>query len=384
MKRLIGILIALMLIGSPTFGGGGLNPPVLEDVDDSVETNNIADNAVNEDKISDALLGTITSNSTNSLLNSFYIQVNKASAIGAYQDGFTDEFEDESGVDTGASLVSYDETDDYYDASYITEEEFTTITDNTADEPEGWLGDLGGVYNSKVSQGFKLSNARDIKQIQVYIKRFISPDDITVRIETDNAGDSSGTLADANLTGTIRFTNVSTTVYGWIKCTFASAGSLPANTQYHLVSQLPADPGTNEGYHFGGDIGNNYPDGVYAYYDGSWTTPTFFKDGAFKIEYFITTATLISNSVTATSVPTDANVVFWGDKGDGDIVVSVSRDDGATYSEVTESEVGAESGSIKVYQGEVDISGQPSDTDMLMKAVLTGTARLYAWGVLWR
>lgn len=76
------------------------------------------------------------------------------------------------------------------------------------------------------------------------IKKFSSGQDITVRVETDNSGEPSGALIDANATATIAASGVSTS-YGTHVATFAGTFSLTAGTTYWIVFSVASTDGTN-------------------------------------------------------------------------------------------------------------------------------------------
>jgi len=105
------------------------------------------------------------------------------------------------------------------------------------------IGDSGGTEYAH-AQSFQLSEAQTIKAVEVYLKKNAgTPGDITVRIETDNAGVPSGTLADANATTTISaFTSTS---YAWKEAIFSSSFSLSASTTYWLVLKTAAAANDN-------------------------------------------------------------------------------------------------------------------------------------------
>lgn len=94
------------------------------------------------------------------------------------------------------------------------------------------VGDTGGTETAQ-AQSFQLAATTKVKAISLRLKKNAgTPGDITVRVETNNAGDPSGTLADAAATGTI--TAFSTTSYDWVTVTFATAFSLTASTTYWI------------------------------------------------------------------------------------------------------------------------------------------------------
>lgn len=83
------------------------------------------------------------------------------------------------------------------------------------------------------------------------------------------------------------------------------------------------------------------------------------------------TATIYSNSLTASQAPDDAMVTADYDTGSGSITFSISRDGGTNWTEATVDTL-------------TDISSQPLGTTMIMKAVLTGDAKLYGWSLMWQ
>jgi len=108
----------------------------------------------------------------------------------------------------------------------------------TGTDADKVIGDVGGTETAQ-SQGFQVDVTCSIKAIQVYLKKNAgTPGDITVRIETNNAGVPSGTLANDSAVATIpAFT---TATYGWITVEFPASFSLTGATLYHLVLKTAA------------------------------------------------------------------------------------------------------------------------------------------------
>lgn len=105
------------------------------------------------------------------------------------------------------------------------------------------VGDTSGTETAQ-SQGFQLDAACQIKAVQVYIKKAAgTPGDITVRIETNNAGVPSGTLLNDNATATIPA--FATDAYGWVTVEFPAAFAGAATTLYHLVLKTAAAANDN-------------------------------------------------------------------------------------------------------------------------------------------
>lgn len=135
---------------------------------------------------------------------------------------------------SGGKIYSWDNATTWtevYDARVLTNYETGNDTDKI-------VGDTGGTETAQ-AQGFQIATTTKVKGVSVYLKKNAgTPGDITVRIETNNAGVPSGTLANANATGTIpAFT---TSSYGWINLEFNSNFSLTGTTQYWLVLKTAA------------------------------------------------------------------------------------------------------------------------------------------------
>jgi len=135
-----------------------------------------------------------------------------------------------------------------YDARYIEKYDSTSEAD-----VNNYIGDDGGTEKA-YAMSFQLSATQaksKIKEIQLYLKKATgTPGNITVRVETNNAGAPSGTLADANATTTISsFTDTS---YGWRVASFANSFSLSASTTYWIVAKTSAAANDNN-YQWAGD-----------------------------------------------------------------------------------------------------------------------------------
>jgi len=82
--------------------------------------------------------------------------------------------------------------------------------------------------------------------------------------------------------------------------------------------------------------------------------------------------TLISEKFTADAEADDARIIIFEEDVDAttlntDIKAYVSRDDGTTWTQITLTDEGDYSGSKRILSGTADISGQPSGTDMVYK-----------------
>lgn len=112
------------------------------------------------------------------------------------------------------------------------------------------IGDTGGVETAQ-AQGFQVAAAQTVQSVRLYLKKNAgTPGNITVRVETNNAGVPSGTLVSANATATIpAFTSTS---YGFITVNFTTAFTLNATTTYHIVLKTAAGANDNN-YAWGAD-----------------------------------------------------------------------------------------------------------------------------------
>ena len=120
------------------------------------------------------------------------------------------------------------------------------------------IGDQAGTERAQ-SQSFQVDANVKIKALQVSLKLNAgTPGDITVRIETNNAGVPSGTLVHADATATI--TAFTTTSYGWLTATFATAVSLSGSTVYWLVLKTAAAANDNN-YAWASKSTSGYADG---------------------------------------------------------------------------------------------------------------------------
>jgi hypothetical protein len=91
------------------------------------------------------------------------------------------------------------------------------------------------VARDKLAQSFQIGSTADVDSVRLWIKKVGSPTGtMTCRIETDSAGNPSGTLANANATVTVAESGL-TTSYGWIEFDFATNFSLTGSTTYWIV-----------------------------------------------------------------------------------------------------------------------------------------------------
>lgn len=127
----------------------------------------------------------------------------------------------------------------------------------------------------RMAQSFQLSSSAPrtmtVTGVSVLMdKNAGTTTDLTVRIETDSGGVPSGTLADANLTGTITaFTNASLI---WKTVKFTNAAALSSGTTYWLVVKHTTEGSGNSQYYWTSDASSPaYTKPSAAYASGTWT-----------------------------------------------------------------------------------------------------------------
>ncbi len=135
-------------------------------------------------------------------------------------------------------------TDSGMQAAYVTNAVEVVDQQNTTVNSSPEFGNPGGTAQWRWAQSFKLSGktiitAVEIKQGDV---GYGSPTgNWTLRIETDNAGSPSGTLANANASKVVSPPGVNTIIKG----TFDSSFNLVSNTTYWIVVQCNNQADTN-------------------------------------------------------------------------------------------------------------------------------------------
>jgi hypothetical protein len=91
--------------------------------------------------------------------------------------------------------------------------------------------------HERLAQSFQISATSEIRQAWVHLQKVgsLSGKTLTLRIETDSAGDPSGTLADANATQTLDADTITTGGFEMYKLIFPDVFSLTGSTTYWIV-----------------------------------------------------------------------------------------------------------------------------------------------------
>ena len=138
----------------------------------------------------------------------------------------------------------------------------------------------------RASQSFKLSvsapRTMNLTGVSLMLKKNAgTTTGLTVRIETDNAGKPSGTLADANLTGTI--SAFADTSYVWKTVKFNPAALKPSTT-YHIVVQHTTEGAGNSQYLMGmKGTASTYANGIASSYTSSTWANIANTDSSFVV-----------------------------------------------------------------------------------------------------
>jgi len=154
-----------------------------------------------------------------------------------------------------------------------------------------------------------------------------------------------------------------------------TAGAADSNVGGGTPSPLYV-AGTNEGGQVGGEDGE---DG-YVLITGSGCIPA--PGGS---------STIVSTAFSATSVPTTARIVVFEEDVDTptlntDVIASISRDGGSTFTNATLSDSGYVTGSSgqRILTGQATISGQPSGQSMRWKlALANNTVKIHGVSLQW-
>ena len=313
----------------------------------------------------------ITRNSNNISLLHFYRASDHALSVQDFIDGFMDEYEDETGVDTATSTNERHDADaSVYTNAYIHGDilnaslTFDGAYDVSGQEttPEGvFIGDSGtkmyvvGQTGDDVNQ-YTLTTAWDVLGT------------VTFNGAYDVSGQESFPTGLAfNSDGTKMYV-VGTTGVDVNQYTLTTAWDVLGTVTFNGAYDVSGQDNQPRGIFFGNGDNNMYIAG--------WQGDDI---NQYTIAYGLI-MTLYSNAFTALSQPDSANIVVYEDDVDPvtintDLIASVSRDGGTTYSTVTLSLVGQ-----NIYAGEVDISGQPAGTSVKYK-LLTTTAEMKIHGV---
>lgn len=381
----------------------------------------------------------------NIMLNAFRIAVNGSIGPLKMVDAFTDEFEDESGVDTAASTnESYDATDDFYKP---TSTQGSALLDGTGDslsvpDHADWafgsgdftmdlwvrLGKLPSTANQELITQWS-STTTDYS----FLWRLTTDDKITFYYSEN--GSTTLSIASNILSWSLDTWYHLAVVRNGTTLTFYrdgvdSGGGTITETLWDTADSLYIGSRTDVSF-FQGHMDEiriskgiarwtanftpptskyssdantqlllhcNGPDGSTTFTDDGNTGHTVTANGDAQIDtaqYKFTgitdNMTLISNAETAESQPDDARIFIWEEDVDAitlntDLKGSVSRDGGTTFSQATLASEGDYETGKQILSGSVDISAQPAGTSMVYKIETLNNKdlKLHGVGLSWR
>ncbi len=276
-------------------------------------------------------------------------------------DGIADPFDDETDVDTGASSnQSYNGTDDLY-----------TIT-GTIEDGGHSVGAEQPTAHTNIDRSWSVDNSSTINQMGVYLD---SAGDVTVKIAKRNSAGNYDIVVSEQFAHTGS---------GWEDFTLTTPYDVPASGDYYA------------GYY--GHTVRNFSsadqDTAYNSSNLTGTSQTLTEGSGFKatlvrvIYSASNNLTLQSNAFTADSTPTTARLLFQVKPLESitintDVIGSVSRDGGTTFTTATLAEVIEYADGTKLYEDEsLDISGQPSGTSMKWKLTTANNKAIEVSGVV--
>jgi len=280
-------------------------------------------------------------------------------------DGVVDEFEDETGVDTGTSTdETYDSSNDYYNNpggnSRLTGG--TPTVPLAGGTPDNFNDDSLGTTSTTSSFG-NISGYSHLNR--GFAKLDFGSNQSVVEVQLEDhwyTGGSGSTCQIYYSTDDVTYTAYGSAITMNGVTTRDSTRTVSVSARYIIVSAAAAN--------FGSDSANIKKMNVYAS-----SSPA--------------NMSLQSNATTANAVPTDAHIVVWQEDVDGvtlntDLIVSVSRDGGTTWTAVTLVDK-ATLTTGRILAASVDISAQPSGTSMKWKAVVANNKeqKIHAVGLQW-
>lgn len=288
----------------------------------------------------------------------------------------------------------YDSTNDLYSPT----RQETIYEENTVGNSGRSINGAPGT-SEELAQSFQVSSGNIIcTKISLVLRSFGTPADNTIlRIETDNAGEPSGTLVDANATKTLSSASLPTG-YSWFDFVFDNSFTLTQSTIYWIrLSRSGARDITNRiGLYYRWDGGDVYTDGNFEELTSSvWgNVVNADSDTTFKVygEGDTNNMTLISNSESAEVDPDTARIVLFEEDVDSitintDLKAYVSKDGGSTWAEVTLSDEGDYENNKRILTAIVDLtaSGIGSGTNMEFKITTHNNKdlKLHGIGLLW-
>jgi len=336
------------------------------------------------DAIPSTLVGDLKDISLNVMLNAFRIAQIGSLTIFNMVKGFMDEYEDESGIDlVNSENQVYNSSDDYYSPFLDTSELIaqnigTPFGDMTAG------GGLASGFDNNQSQAFGIGprgipanglgyigkdwgsgNTNAISAYKIY--------------GSSDYGFDSSSQSDSTIT---------TQLYG--------SDSLPLNSTDGILLQSSTftDPNNASVQVINSGINTST---AYRYHwvkissSRSAEVMAFSEVEFYKVIIIIENMELVSNNKIADDVPTSSRIVLFEEDVDSitintDLKAYISRDNGTTFSQVTLEDEGNYITGARILSGVVDISAQPSGSNIKYKieTLNSKNLKLHGTAVSWK
>lgn len=317
----------------------------------------------------------------NILLNAFRIAQIGGLSVQNMLDGVVDEFEDETGVDTGAaSNAIYDAAGNFYGNGTI------GVVDSYSSATNYFNAYTGS--DATVGQALTLSAAEKLHSVSFKLAKIGSPTGTCLAklyatsgtvgsdaIPIGAALASSPTLDISTLAG-------SATDYEFV---FSAPYSASAG-DFCVLLEVAGGDASNYVRVFGLTGSGHAGNGIKSNYIGSGWTAASVTDISFILkEITVLNMAVPSNPVTALAQADDVFAVLWTEDIDAvtlntDLLFYASRDDGATWTQGSLSQE-AVLGAGQILTANVDVSGQPAGTDMKWKIVTANGKNLLVHAV---
>jgi len=374
-----GELTAAQAWGILAYGNTGLSIPYFSAVNTIALTNptlahqllkvNAGGTGYAWDTIGNIMSGTLDVTYDNLAILSWQLAIHAGLSLFKLEDGITDEFEDETGVNTASSTYElYDSTYDYYAPDKPNQ--IPTMTSNTA--PSGTAS-----ADSVLNSDYAAWKAMDKSNIDYYCwlsaassfphwlqYQFTSGKIITYYSITSRNYDTTYSPTDWKLQG-------SNNGSSWTDLDTQTSQSFSQNQK--------------KTYSFSNSTSYTY----YRLYITVGSNSSYVAIGEWELITYLD-MTLISNSIEAELQPTKARFMALVEPVDAitlntDIKGWISEDNAAHYDQVTLTDEGYFDATKKIYAGSVNLTDY-TDKTMVQKITTHNgkNLKVHAWAMMWR
>ncbi|MEE9557281.1 MAG: hypothetical protein V3V76_08475 [Candidatus Adiutricales bacterium] len=306
----------------------------------------------------------------NIMLNAFRIAINGSLPLLNMVDGFVDEYEDENGVDTGAS------SNQFFDAvNKLYQNVGTGTTDlvpvMTSDTTPSGVCSASTVFGA----GSEAFRAFDEASDEWLTQNGVSTGWVQYQFTSGQVAFAVRLQCGNNVTQMIRDFTVEGSNTGAFSGEETILATVTNETGWSINEKRTFDFASPGSFQF-------YRVDITAVNGGLVVRvqEVEFLDSA------VVDMTLISNSQVAENVPTKAQIILFEEDVDSqilntDLQAFASRDGGTTFTQITLADDGDYQAGRRILSGSADISGQPSGTNMEYKVETFNTMELKLHGV---